>query len=269
MVLLKVVGILKVQVLVATMNQNDYSLLEKMNIQSDVIMSNQCDRNEIEEFEYKGYKVKILSFAEKGVGLNRNNALMRADSDICIIADDDIVYVDDYVNIIKKNFEENPNADVIIFNLFESPQKRYVIKRKFKVHFFNFMRFGAPRIAFRTKSIKKHGIAFNLIFGGGTYFSAGEDTLFLYECLRKGLNIIAVPEFIATLTDSRPSTWFKGYTDKYFIDRGALFACMSRKWSKLLSFQYCLRHRKKFKHAKTFWEAYNLMKKGINEFKHY
>lgn len=260
---------MNIQVLIATMNQNDYSLLEKMNIQSDAIVANQCDKNEIEEVIYKGNRIKFLSFAEKGVGLNRNNALMRATAEICLIADDDIIYCDNYVKIVEKKFKENPDADVIIFNLYEKPQKRFVIKRKFKVHFFNFMKFGAPRIAFRTNSIKKYGISFNLLFGGGTHFSAGEDTLFLYECLKKGLKIIAVPDFIGTLTESRTSTWFKGYTDKYFIDRGALFACISKRWAKFLSLQFCLRHRKKFNQNKSPWDAYRLMKKGINQFLEY
>ena len=64
--------------LVATMNQNDYSLLNKMNIQTDIIVGNQCAINKVEEFKYRGNNVRWYSFSEKGVGLNRNNALMRA-----------------------------------------------------------------------------------------------------------------------------------------------------------------------------------------------
>ena len=42
-----------VQVLVAAMNQTDHSLLDKMNIDSDVIVGNQCTFNSIEKFMYK------------------------------------------------------------------------------------------------------------------------------------------------------------------------------------------------------------------------
>lgn len=255
-----------IQVLVATMNQKDYSLLEKMNIQSDAIIANQCDRNEIEEFNYQGNRVKFMSFAERGVGLNRNNALLRADADICVLADDDLVYVNGYVGIIERAFRDNPNADVIIFNLYEKNPRRFVTKKKLKVNFFNFMRFGAPRIAFRTNRIKKYGIFFNVYFGGGSKYSAGEDTLFILECLKKGLKIIAVPDYIATLVENRSSSWFKGYTDKFFMDRGALFACISKKWAKLLALQFCIRHRKRFSNEKTWQEAFRLMKIGINKF---
>ena len=83
---------MKVQVLVAAMHQKDHSLLEKMNIRSDAIVANQCDRNEFEDFTWNGHKIRYLSFAERGVGLNRNNALMRATGDICLFADDDMRY---------------------------------------------------------------------------------------------------------------------------------------------------------------------------------
>ena len=91
---------MSVQVLVAAMNQNDYSLLEKMKIESDAIVANQCERNNIESFCYNGYKVIYLNFAERGVGLNRNNALMRATADYCLFADDDEILDDGYS---KKN----------------------------------------------------------------------------------------------------------------------------------------------------------------------
>ena len=90
---------MQIQVLVAAMNQKmqDYSLLDKMNIHSDVIVGNQCNYNSIEAFEYNGYRAIYLNFKERGVGLNRNNALMRATGDICLFADDDIsIYPKDY-----------------------------------------------------------------------------------------------------------------------------------------------------------------------------
>ncbi|MGE7182757.1 glycosyltransferase [Peribacillus sp. NPDC006672] len=258
---------MSIQVLVATMNQKDHNLLNEMNIQSDAIIANQCERNEIEELIFKGNHIKYLSFAERGVGLNRNNALMRAHADICILADDDMVFHDGYVKMIKKCFIENPHTDVIIFNIIENPKKRYVIEKKFKVGYHNYMRFGAARIAFRRKSITKCGITFNLHFGGGAEFSAGEDTLFLHDCLKNKLNILAVPEAISTLPNYRESSWFQGYTDKYFIDRGALFASITKRNAWLLCLQFAIRHRKMFKEAKNWYEAYNLMIKGIKEIK--
>lgn len=256
---------MRIEVHVATMNQNDYKLLGRMNIQSDAIIANQSDRNEVEELTYKEHNVKYLSFAERGVGLNRNNALMRSEADICLLADDDLVFVDDYPEMVKKGFKDNPDADVIIFNLIEKDRQRYVIKKRFNVGYLNYMRFGAARIAFRRRSVTKHGISFNLHFGGGADYSAGEDTLFLKNCLAKGLKIVALPEYIATLDDSRDSTWFTGYNNKFFIDRGALFFIVSPRWAWLLCLQFSIRRRKMFREEKTWLEVFKLMLKGIQE----
>lgn len=72
------------QVLVATMHQTDHSLLEKMNIQSDAIVVNQCNRNEVERFMYNGHQILWMSLNERGIGLSRNTALMRATADIIL-----------------------------------------------------------------------------------------------------------------------------------------------------------------------------------------
>lgn len=236
-----------IQVLVAAMNQVDHSLPEKMNIHSDAIVGNQCDQNSIEEYEWEGHTIKYLNFAERGVGLNRNNALMRATGDICLFADDDMVYVDEYVDIVCKAFEKYPDADVIAFNLREKEPTRYIIEHDEKVGFFNYLRYGTARVAVRLKSILREGIAFHLCFGGGTEHSHGEDNIFLTDCLKKGLKIYAVPEYIAVLTEERKSTWNNGYNERYLKDQGALYRAISRKWWRLLCLQDAIRHHSKYR----------------------
>lgn len=240
---------MKIQVLVAAMHQKDHSLLEKMHLRTDAIVANQCDHNSIEDFEWNGHNVRYLNFAERGVGLNRNNALMRATGDICLFADDDMVYVDDYVEKVEKAFEMIPDADVIAFNLIEPKITRYVIKKSYKVGYLNYLRFGTARVAIRLKSVREKGIFFNQCFGGGTEHSHGEDNIFLTDCLRMGLKMYAVPEYIAELTEERASTWKSGYDDKYFRDQGALYKIISPRWWKLLCLQDAIRHSKLYKRS--------------------
>ena len=253
---------MSVQVLVATMNQKDHSLLETMNIQSDAIVGNQCDHNSVEDFFYNGHKIRYLNFAECGVGLNRNNALMRADADICLFADDDLVYVDGYVDIVEKAFQQFPDADVIAFNFedhtdYGDKQPRYTITKASRVYWHNYLRYGTARIAIRLESIRKHGILFNLCYGGGTEHNHGEDNLFLTSCLKNGLKIYAVPQVIADLMDDRASTWDGGYDDKYLKDQGALYYEISRHWWKLLCAQDAIRHHGEY--HKSAWDAYKTM----------
>lgn len=253
------------QVLVAAMNQEDYSLIDKMNLQSDAIIVNQCDKNEIEQIETKGRKIKFLSLAERGVGLSRNNALMRATADICLFADEDLIYVDGYKEKVIQAFSENPDADVILFNVPSNNSNRptYIIPKQSRVRWFNCLRYGAVKIAIRTDKIRSANVYFSLLFGGGALYGSGEDSLFIAECIKKGLKVYTNPEIIGYVTQQE-SSWFQGYTDKYFIDKGAFYRNLSRRWAYILAAQFVIRHRKMFQNEQTCIEALKLMNKGIN-----
>lgn len=259
---------MKLQVLVSTMHQYDHKLLEKMNIQSDAIIINQCDRNEFEEFSYKDHNIRVLSMAERGVGLSRNTALMRAEADICLFADDDVEYMDGYRECVIKVFKDNPKIDVVVFNIESTnpDRKEYMNINKKRIRFYNCLRYGTFRIAVRTSSIRKANINFSLLFGGGAKYGSGEDSLFIMECIKKGLCVYAYPDKIGNVTHSE-STWFNGYTEKFFIDKGALFASISKIWAELLCLQFVLRRREMFKQEVKGIEAFKLMMKGIREIK--
>lgn len=251
----------KVQVLVAAMNQHDYSLLNKMNIQSDVIVANQSDFNRVDVFDYKGNQAIYLNFEERGVGLNRNNALMRATGDICIFADDDMEYNNNYVDIVVNAFENQPDADVIIFNIVGRDVGKNLTTRKKRINYFNYLRFGTARIAVKLRPIRENAIYFNQCFGGGTSISHGEDNLFLTACLNRKLKVYAVPDFIAKLKENRESTWSTGYGEKYVQDQGFLYHAISRKWWKLLCLQDAFRRCKSYK--MKWFDAYREMIKSV------
>jgi hypothetical protein len=254
---------MKMQVLVSAMHQTDHSLLDKMNIQTDAIIINQCDRNEIEEFEYKGNSIKFLSLKERGVGLSRNNALMRATAEICLFSDEDTSYVENYAEIISRSFEEQPDADIIVLNVPSTNPDRpvYIIPKPSRVRLYNCLKYGAVKIAVRTESLRRANVYFSLLFGGGAKYCAGEDSLFLAECLKKGLKVYANPSVIGYVKQDS-SSWFKGYDDKYYMDKGVFFAFLSKKWAKLLCLQYVIRHKKEVEIYKPWPKVYGLMVRG-------
>ena len=254
---------MSIQTLVVTMNQNDHSLLEKMNIQTSAIVGNQCDRNEVEEFDYNGNPVKWLSFNEKGVGLNRNNILMRSTADICVFADDDMIFKNGYDKTVADLFSNYPDVDMFIFNLDEKNPKRYKNTKFTKITKLNYGKYGAARIAIRRESIFLKGICFNLMFGGGSKYSSGEDSIFLYECLNKGLKLVAAPISIAELTDNRDSSWFEGYNDKFFFDKGIIYSLLYKKASRLIAFYNCFKHRNGRYKDYGWKKAYRKMLSGI------
>ena len=61
---------MRLQFLVSTVNEEVETLAQRMNLQADAIVVNQCDRNEYREYTYEAYRIRCYSFAERGVGLS-------------------------------------------------------------------------------------------------------------------------------------------------------------------------------------------------------
>lgn len=258
---------LRVELLVATMNQKDDSVLDRMHVQSDAIVINQASSFQWREYRRDAHLVRFLCCEELGIGLSRNTALMRSRGDICLFADDDLVYRDGYAEKIGRTFRDFPDADVLVFNIqsIGARKKRYQIQRPKRVRWYNFERYGAARIAVRRTSIFRQHISFSLLFGGGAQYSCGEDTLFLRDCLKAGLKIYAVPLTLADVDDST-SSWFCGYDEKFLMDRGALYRAMYPRLALLWSFIYLLRHRKVWQENGSFIGALRSMKRGARDY---
>ncbi len=258
---------MNLEVLASTMHQSDFSIVRKMNIKTDAIIINQCDKNEYVEYEDGVKSISMYSFDERGVGLSRNSALMRARADICVIADDDVVYCDDYEKIVLDAFEDNPKADVIIFNLptLNNNRKDYSnIKTHARVNFTNFMRYGACRIAFKRESVARANVYFSLLFGGGARYGCGEDTIFIADCLKKGLKIYLNPAQIG-IVNQEESTWFKGYNEKYFYDRGVLHKTLFKSLHYFINMQFAIRKYRIYKSEMGFYDAIEHMNRGSKE----
>lgn len=237
---------MSVQVLAVTTNQTDYRLVEKMNIQTDALIGNQCDRDETVEIPYNGKKIRYVSTTTKGVGINRNLILMRADAEFCVFADDDMTFLDGYEKTVTDWFSRLPEADILVFNLQGGKKERKKTGAVKRVTRLNYGKFGAARLAFRTESVRFSGVMFHTMFGGGCRYSCGEDTLFLSDCLKKGLKIVAVPDAIASIVDGN-STWFRGYTDKFFYDKGVLYALLNKNTAYPAALYHCLKHSKRYR----------------------
>ena len=237
---------MKIEVLISTMNKDNVDFVKEMNIKSDIVIGNQNGEDKELVVEESGKKIVLVNSNTKGLSRNRNITLQHATADICLLSDDDLVYKDNYEQIIKDAFAENPTADLIIFNLEEDPVVRYVIKNKMKIGYLNYMRFGSVRIAFKRESIMSNNIRFDTMFGAGSTIPSGEDTIFLHDCLRAKLKVIALPQTILTLTNERESTWFKGYSDTYFINKGKLFERLNKRLKLILCFQDAIRHYKRY-----------------------
>lgn len=255
----------KVQVVVATMHQKDFSKIKKMNLNSDVIFANQTDETFFSEKNFGNYTAKMISTQTRGVGINRNFGLQYATGDILLIADDDMIYTDNYVQTVISAFNENPQADAIIFNIEtigadKGRRQNDSVKR---IHIRNGLNYGAARLAVKRNVLIRERIHFSTCFGGGTMYSAGEDTLFICDMLRKKLKIYTYPATIASV-DQTSSTWFTGYNEKLIYDRGAFFSAAFGKTAPAFCIYNLLCHPKVYREADlSFRQALKIMIKGV------
>lgn len=233
----------KVQVLVATVNQCDFSLVEKMNIQTSAIIANQANRFSHEQLNYHGRDIEMITTQTRGVGINRNLGLLLSREEILLFADDDVVYMDGYEQIIRDAFYKLPLADVIIFSIDFIKNGLYQKTghyKKQRVHIYNALKYGTVSVAIRRSVVEKENLHFSNIFGGGTPYGSGEDSLFILDCLRKGLRVYTCPDVIAK-TSLDESTWFHGYDEKFFYDKGAWIAAAFPRCKSLMSLYFVVR----------------------------
>lgn len=241
------------QVLLSCMNQKDDSIISRTNIQTDVLVINQTDNNNRKLYNFQNANGKkctatVIYTTERGLSKSRNLAIDNANGDICLICDDDEILEHDYESSILEAFR-NYDDDIIAFK-FGNPARQYSNKT-FKVGFFKTGKIGSVQLAFRLDSILHNNIRFNIKMGSGTGNGAGEENRFLIDCIRKGLKIRYVPVLIGHLIPDSKSSWFTGFNNKYWINRGWQSKMIYGKFWGYIYLWYGLKHASKDKENST------------------
>lgn len=213
------------QVLVATMKQEDFSLVERMNLHSDAVIANQAERYDVSEMINDFGCIKMITTPTRGVGINRNIALLASSADILLFADDDIVYYDGLQEGVKAAFDELPQADMLIFSVDVMKDNRIVEQRHLPIkrrHLWNSLQYGTYALAIRKDAVTRANLKFHQAFGGGCIYGSGEDSLFICDCFKNKLKVYS-HSYVLGRCIKDESSWFRGFNEKYFFDRGALF----------------------------------------------
>ena len=258
---------MKIQLLVSAVDKDVSALIRQMHIGTDAVIVNQCDRHGYEEIIDRGNKIQVFSMPERGVGLSRNTALLHASADICIFMDEDVVLTEDYETQILGAYAELPDADMILVNVKVAPARRtYWNEDIHKINYRNYGRYPAYSITAKREALFRANVHYSVLFGGGAKYSNGEDSLFLKDCLKAGLKIYSHTICIGEETE-RESTWFNGYHEKFFRDRGVLYHYLYGKLALPLAFRFLWVHRKEMCREVSLRKAYSWMKDGVREAK--
>ncbi|HFI0143511.1 TPA: glycosyltransferase [Streptococcus suis] len=256
-------------VLVSTLNtENVPRLIEEMNLMTvDIIVINQSSAGREGTVIEQSQQATIVHSERLGLSASRNEAISYAQSgDICQIADDDMIFVDNYQEIVENAYKEFPEADIIVFYVdFENHAVVRSSLPKGRMHYFNAMRTSSVQISFRKSSIVRAGLAFDERFGIGATYGSGEENILLFDALRKGLKLYSYPVKIASLR-ARESHCDRSYTPENCRKRGAIYKRMTSYWYWLLIVQFALRKRKQMLPEISLLDNIRYMFQGAREF---
>lgn len=253
---------LSFQVLAACMGEGNESFVKKINLNSDAVIVDQCDSCGEQYLVVDKNNICILFSSDRGISKSRNLAIKEAKADICLFCDDDEILFENTEEIITDAFMKNSRADVIIFNL-ENWRKNLGVVEK-KLRYTDLFKVSSVQIAIRRKSVVDKEIYFDELLGVGSGNGAEEEFKFLLDCRAAGLEIYYNPKEIAYLNKDK-SSWFSGYTEKFFYDRGRTTRyIMGYIMSQLYAFYYIFTKSKMYRNEISVWKAFKAIEKGIH-----
>ena len=209
---------MRLEILLSCMHQSDTSLAERSEIVGDVLLINQCDHEGYCESQTREGRARMISTCQRGLTRSRNMAIDYSEADLCLLSDDDEIFVSEYEKRIVSAYEELPEADVIIFKAVNRPKN--FEDRVHPIRFPQTMKVSSWQISFRRERLNQAGVRFDVLLGSGSGNGAEEELKFLLDCQRAGLSIWYVPVEIASVAQEK-SAWFAGYDEKFFYNRGA------------------------------------------------
>lgn len=209
---------MKLDILMSCMHQTDDTLIGNSRITGDAVVINQCDREEVRAYATENGRVRFVSTTQRGLTRSRNMAISQSSADVCLLCDDDEVFVEGYEEKILAAYEKLPQADVVIFKMVNRPCPFGDGVRQLR--FPQTMHVASWQISFRRESLLGSGVRFDELLGAGSGNGAEEELKFLLDCQRAGLQIWYAPVEIASVAQQE-STWFAGFNEKFFYDRGA------------------------------------------------
>ncbi|MBQ7907215.1 MAG: glycosyltransferase family 2 protein [Clostridia bacterium] len=258
---------MNLEVLVTTMHQNDTSKYEQMNLKSDAIIANQANDCSFVEEKKGEHIVKMITTNTRGTSINRNMAIMYATANYIMFADDDMVLVDDYEQLVEEEFKKCPTADAIKFYCESTnPQRQLSFKKPKalkKATKRNIMSAGVVGLVLRRDFLEKNCIYFQKNIGPGNDIYCGEDSVFLSDILSAKAKMYVSPKLVSYINQGE-SSWNEGLTERRICAMGYIYSRVYGRAAILAMYRRAYLLRKKTKNY-SFLQLIQLMKKGMKQ----
>lgn len=253
----------KTEILLSCMFLSDSKeMIKRSHITSDTVIINQCDEENYKEENICNALLRTFSVTDRGLTKSRNLAISKSQADICIICDDDEIFNEGYEKAVSSAYDALPDADIIIFDMVDRPLKwGNSIK---KLSYIDLMSVSSWQITFRREKLLASGVLFDENMGAGSGNGAEEEFRFLTQCRKAKLRIYHYPFRLASVAQTQ-STWFKGFDEEFFVNRGNTTRyIMGLPLSVLYAAYYAFAKRKQLS-GMSMLRAFSYTVKGIKE----
>ena len=253
----------KTEILLSCMFLSDSKeMIKRSHITSDTVIINQCDEENYKEENICNALLRTFSVTDRGLTKSRNLAISKSQADICIICDDDEIFNEGYEKAVLSAYDALPDADIIIFDMVDRPLKwGNSIKR---LGYIDLMSVSSWQITFRREKLLASGVLFDENMGAGSGNGAEEEFRFLTQRRKAKLRIYHYPFRLASVAQTQ-STWFKGFDEEFFVNRGNTTRyIMGLPLSVLYAAYYAFAKRKQLS-GMSMLRAFSYTVKGIKE----
>lgn len=212
------------EILISTMYRSDLAFLDNMFPNEDksdytILIINQTDKEcYITEFPPN---VRVINTQERGLSKSRNMAIKNAIGDICLVADDDVVYVKGVGDIIISAFAKAKNATVITFKMVNTSGEVYQDYPQIRNHTKKSLyTVNGVVISFDRKRLLEKEVFYNDHFGLGATFETADEYVFMKSILKSRMVAVFEPVVILSHPDVSSGSYLG--SDSVVYGRAAL-----------------------------------------------
>lgn len=189
------------EILIATMNRNSLDFLNQLfpfvsYTGFRLLIVNQTDENCLLHSDYPN--VRVINSFERGLSKSRNLALQNTLGKIVLIADDDVIYPENFQQKIIQAYNNHTEASIICFRTQTKEGKlysKYPAEGK-ELNSRKLNKILSIEVTANREALQAKNCVYNEWFGLGAKFEDAETLYFLRRAFYSGLKLFFCPETI-------------------------------------------------------------------------
>ncbi len=223
---------IKLSILLSTINDRIYAtesiLLQQFEDTEFIVVHQITNSNTEVDYQdfyskFKADNIHFITRFEKGTGRSRNCAMQNASGELFYLCDDDLIFKPDFFSRIMHSNQQFPNADVFTFQIETTENKLF--KKYPQNSYSHTIRTMATvsivEMVIRKTAYQQGKVKFDERFGLGTRYNTGEEFVMLSDGLKKGLQVVYIPQI---LVQHPPISSGKIFNKEVAFDKGAMIA---------------------------------------------